>query len=238
MGRRSGGSAWRRPRGPCRRAPASRPRRRSTDVPGRSRPRSAISGSSAFSTSRSLCSSRGPALGDRLELAVAVELVAEQVAEQDRARAKLRSDGVEPQLVDLEQAELAGDARVRPRRREQRRGDPARHVRARVVVHELDPRLLEHARPPSPRSSSCRWWPRSARCRRAAARRASRSRRARVRISTLPGALVAPPPRRRESAPTARASASFGASVPAISALAPARRGECGVASLGRRRAR
>ncbi len=36
------------------------------------------------------------------------------------------------------------------------------------------------------------------------------------RISTLPGALVPPPPRSRESAPTARASASFAASVPAI----------------------
>src|SRR3712207_8320835 len=35
---------------------------------------------------------RGPALGDRLELAVAVELVAEQVREQDRPRPDLRND--------------------------------------------------------------------------------------------------------------------------------------------------
>ena len=60
---------------------------------------------------------------------------------------------------------------------------------------------------------SCRWSPRSSTlpgARRApSAPMASGSR----RIRTLPGALVAPPPRRRESAPTARASASL-ASVP------------------------
>ena len=39
------------------------------------------------------------------------------------------------------------------------------------------------------------------------------------RISTFPGALDAPPPRRRETAPTARARASFGASGPAIRRL-------------------
>ncbi len=88
----------------------------------------------------------GPALGDRLKLAVAVELVAEQVAEQDRARVQLGGDRVEPQLVDLEQAELAVDPRARPRRREQRGRDAARHVRALGVVYERDPGLLEHAR--------------------------------------------------------------------------------------------
>ena len=46
-----------------------------------------------------------PAVGDDLELAVAVELVAEQVAEQHRARVELGGDRPEPELVDLEQAQ-------------------------------------------------------------------------------------------------------------------------------------
>ena len=56
-------------------------------------------------------------LGDVLELAVAVELVAEEVAEQERARPDPSSDLRQRALVDLEQAELrvAGG--------EQRRGD-------------------------------------------------------------------------------------------------------------------
>ncbi len=87
-----------------------------------------------------------PTLGDRLELAVAVELVAKQVAKHDRARVQLRCDRVEPQLVDLEQPQLAGDRAVRARRREQRRRDPARHVRALGVVDERDARALEDAR--------------------------------------------------------------------------------------------
>src|ERR1039458_4985512 len=43
------------------------------------------------------------------------------------------------------------------------------------------------------------------------------------RMSTFPGALDAPPPRRRETAPTARARASLGASGPAISPPSGAR---------------
>ncbi len=62
------------------------------------------------------------------------------------------------------------------------------------------------SRRPSRLSLSCRWSPRSARCRVSGARRAWRSRCGSRRISTFPGALVAPPPRSRESAPTARAS--------------------------------
>ena len=53
----------------------------------------------------------GPALGDRLELAVAVELVAEQVAQQQRARADLGEDLRQPELVDLEQPGVAAARR-------------------------------------------------------------------------------------------------------------------------------
>ena len=69
-----------------------------------------------------------PLVGQMLELAVAVELVAEQVAEHDQARFQLRGDLGEPGLVDLEQALLA-------RLLEQRRGHAPAHVRARTVVN-------------------------------------------------------------------------------------------------------
>ena len=59
---------------------------------------------------------------------------------------------------------------------------------------------------------------RQARC------RARRSRRVEAH-QHLPGALVAPPPRSRESAPTVRASASLASSAPAISLAPPERPG-------------
>ena len=86
-----------------------------------------------------------PAVGDRLELAVAVELVAEQVAKQDRARVQLRGERVEPQLVDLEQSKLALDRAVRTSRAQERGGDPSGHVRALGVVHEREASVLEDA---------------------------------------------------------------------------------------------
>ena len=52
-----------------------------------------------------------PALGDLLQLAVAVELVAEQVAEAHRPRPDPPRDVGKGALVDLEQAELARRAR-------------------------------------------------------------------------------------------------------------------------------
>jgi hypothetical protein len=112
-------------------------------VPARSRPRSAISGSSAFSTSWRVC--RSSAQRSAI-VSSSVELIAEQVAEQDRAWTQLPCDRVEPQLVDLEQAELAVDPVVRASGGEQRRRDPASHVRALRVVHDRDPRLLEDSR--------------------------------------------------------------------------------------------
>ncbi len=86
-----------------------------------------------------------PALGDRLQLAVAVELVSEEVAEQQGSRSQLLDHLREPELVDLEQPELAVDP-ASARRLQQRRGDPARHVRAGAVVDERDPAQLEDRR--------------------------------------------------------------------------------------------
>ena len=60
-----------------------------------------------------------PALGHELELPVAVELVAEQVAEEDRARAHATRDLRQCSLVDLEQAEL-GTVSVEQGRRDTR----------------------------------------------------------------------------------------------------------------------
>ena len=72
-----------------------------------------------------------PAIGDRLELSVAVELVAEEVAEDQHARLELAGDWHEPSLIHLEQAELARP----PPRFEQSRGHPPAHVGARAVSH-------------------------------------------------------------------------------------------------------
>src|SRR5581483_9157416 len=49
---------------------------------------------------------RTPARGDELELTVAIELVAEQIAEAERARLQALRDLGQRALVDLEQAEL------------------------------------------------------------------------------------------------------------------------------------
>ncbi|HWY90849.1 MAG TPA: hypothetical protein VNY31_09285 [Solirubrobacteraceae bacterium] len=97
--------------------------------------------------SRPLAQRRDPAVGDRLELAVTVELVAEQVRQQHRPQsAQLRGNRLQPQLVDLEQAQLARDPSTRASGGQQRRGDSARHVRARLVVHQLDTVALEDRR--------------------------------------------------------------------------------------------
>ena len=81
----------------------------------------------------------GPAVGDDLELAVAVELVAEQVAEQHGARRELGRDRAEPELVDLEQPHVAPV-------RGQRGGDAAGHVGAGAVVDEARAGAPEDAR--------------------------------------------------------------------------------------------
>ncbi len=111
-----------------------------------------------------------PALGDRLELAVAVELVAEQVAEQDRARVQLRGERGQPQLVDLEQPELAVDRRRPDARRRAASWRSRRPCSRPPGCARARPRRARRCRRPSRRSSSCRWSPRSStlpRCRRA-----------------------------------------------------------------------
>ena len=102
--------------------------------------------------------------------------------------------------------------------REQRGCDPAGHVGAGVVVHERDTGTLEDAgghRGGGGLAVGGRHEHAAARRRAPSAPIAPGSRRTR----TLPGRLVAPPPRSRESAPTARASASLGASASGISRL-------------------
>ncbi len=84
---------------------------------------------------------RGPAIGDRVELAVAVELVAEQVGQQQRARLQLVDDLPEPELVDLEEAGVAVG-----RAGHERGGHAAGHVRPGPVVDEVRARALEDAR--------------------------------------------------------------------------------------------
>ncbi len=87
---------------------------------------------------------RCPSIGDRVELAVAVELIAEQVAEQDAARLELRDHPVEPELVELEQPKLAGDPTARAGGGHQRRGHAAGHVRPGPVVDDGHPLPGEH----------------------------------------------------------------------------------------------
>ena len=109
----------------------------------RPRPRSATSGSSAFSTKRARPSSRRdqlrPAVREQLQLAVAVELVAEEVGEEQEAGLHLVGHAREPRLVDLEQPELA----ALPAGVEQRGRDAPRHVRAGPVVNHRTAVALE-----------------------------------------------------------------------------------------------
>ena len=80
-----------------------------------------------------------PAGGDRLELAVAVELVAEEVAEHGHPRPQGMRDAGQGGLIDLEHAE------VRAGTGQERRCDPGREVRARGVAAQV-PLGREHRR--------------------------------------------------------------------------------------------
>ena len=99
-------------------------------------------GSSALRTSAAevRAATVRPAIGDRVELAVAVELVAEQVGQQQRARLQLVDDLAEPELVDLEQAGVAVARAVH-----ERGGHAAGHVRAGAVVDQPRAGALEDA---------------------------------------------------------------------------------------------
>ena len=178
-----------------------------------------------------------PALGDRLELAVAVELVAEQVGEQDRARVQLRRE-----------RRRATARRPRTARARRRSLAAARAAASRVVA--IPPAMFAPAWLCTSGTPACSKMP--------AAIAAvvvlplvaemstlpCRSARAEVPIASgcqahqhLARGARAPPPRSRESAPTVRASASLGASALAISAPAEARSEEVGDAGRSGRRA-
>src|SRR6185295_8483016 len=74
-----------------------------------------------------------PAFGDVLELAVTVELVAEEVPEADSLGPDASGDVGERALVDLEEAEIGSV------RGEKRGGHARDQVRPGAVVGELDP---------------------------------------------------------------------------------------------------
>ncbi len=78
------------------------------------------------------CDSVPPAGGEELELAVAVELVAEEVPEQQRPRPDPPRDLRERRLVDLEQPEL-GTVGM-----EEGGGDPGDEIRAGAVVRDSE----------------------------------------------------------------------------------------------------
>ena len=80
------------------------------------------------------CDRSAPARGDALELAVAVELVTKEVAEQQRLGPDTACDLGQGAFVDLEEAEL-GVAGA-----EEGGGDPGHEVRAGVVVRDAQPR--------------------------------------------------------------------------------------------------
>ena len=91
------------------------------------------------STAIELAHELRPAVGKQLELAVAVELVAEQVGEEEQAGLHVGRDGGQPRLVDLEEPKLA----ALPTGVEQRGGHSPGHVRAGAVVHQRPARALE-----------------------------------------------------------------------------------------------
>ena len=137
---RSGGSAWRRRRAGARAAPGRGRRSRSRRRPrggccSASRPRSAISGSSALRTKRVRPARAGdqrrPLVGEGLDLAVAVELVAEEVAEHDQRRGRARAATCGSQASSTsKRPSLAALL-------EQRRRDAPGHVRAGPVVDRV-----------------------------------------------------------------------------------------------------
>ena len=148
-----------------------------------------------------LCSQSGhrvpPALGDQLELAVAVELVAEEVAEADRSSAAgvARARGARPRpprtARDRRRRRRAAPTRLR------RRGSrPRRCARAGAVDGG--------SRPPSRSWSSSRSWRRPPLSRRRAARRDGRSRRGRARPGACPGSSSRRPRRGVARAPRRR----------------------------------
>ena len=122
---------------------------------------------------RKLARHGAPALGDVLHLAVAVELVAEEIAEQDGASADAPDDLRQRALVHLEQPQLCVALR------QQGGGDAGDEIGAGAVPRQRVA-LPRGSRRPSRSSSSCRSWRRRPRRPAGAASRARRSRRDRA----------------------------------------------------------
>ena len=151
---------------------------------------------------------RRPAVGDRLELAVAVELVAEQVGQQQRARAQLADDLAEPELVDLEEP---GVAVARAASSSVAATPPAMFAPARLCTSRAPRALEDRGGHRGGRRLAVR-----GRDDRAAALQARREAADRVRLEAheqlARAALVPPRPARRDSAPAARAAATLASS--------------------------
>ncbi len=92
-----------------------------------------------------------PLVGELLELAVSIELIAEEVPEQQQGGGELVDHLRQPCLVDLEQA--LGAALL-----EQRCGDSPGHVRAGPIVDRVAPGRVEGGCEHARRSSSSRSW--------------------------------------------------------------------------------
>ena len=156
-------------------------------------PRSATSGSSAFSTKRARPSrpldQLRPAVGEQLELAVAVELVAEQVGEQQQARVEL----ARPRSAARPRRPRTAPAGPRPRPGvEQRGGHSPGHVRAGAVVDHRAPGALEAGREHRGRGRLAVRGRDQHRALVEVAGHAARARPARARSSSRPGAVVPP----------------------------------------------
>ena len=150
-----------------------------------------------------------PALGHELELAVAVELVAEEVAERDRARLELRGDRRQRGLVALEQPELGGSP---PRARASAEAMPEARLAPALLRASRDAAAQHLGEQRARRRLAVR-----GRDEHAAARQARgeplAARRARAPSSTRPGqrraAAAAARARRERRRPEPRASASL-----------------------------
>ena len=164
---------------------------------------------------------RRPEARQVLQLAVAVELVAEQVHQHQHPRPQLAHDLGQRRLVDLEERRLRARAAARgPPAGRSRRPTPG----SRPSCWRPAPALLARARRrPGGRSSSCRWSPRS-RSRRGAARvPAPRARCGRMRSSRRPGRRGPAAPSQRSRQPARGAGdGQRGGGHPGIVAAGPA----------------
>ncbi len=148
-----------------------------------------------------------PAVGEQLELAIAVELVAEQVGEQQQPRVELLGHARQPGLVDLEQPQLPAPAPGV----EQGGGHSPRHVGPGAVVDDGAPGALEAGRQHRGRGRlAVRGRDQQRALVEVAGHPAQRPRR--EAQQQRPGAVVPPVrPRRRLAARSSRASARAGA---------------------------